>query len=102
MDERRIALGQIFRDILGTGNVYFQPPASVRMSYPCIVYRLDDIRKVSADDGSYGRHKRYLVTLVDKNPDSDYQEELLKLPLCRFGRFYTQDGLNHWVYEIYY
>jgi len=33
--------------------VYFQPPSSVRMNYPAIVYVLDDIKNTFANDGVY-------------------------------------------------
>ena len=41
----RLDLQKIFEDILGSKNVYFQPPESLKMKYPAIRYSLDDIDK---------------------------------------------------------
>lgn len=51
---------------------------------------------------NYYNKRCYSLTLVDKNPDSEYVDKLSEMPLCRFGRFYTKDNLNHWVFEIFY
>lgn len=99
---RRTDLGLILRSALGSENVYFQPPESQKMRYPCIRYTLDDIHMTSADDMTYYQKRRYAVTLIDKNPDSETVARLSALPLCRFNRFYTNDNLNHWVFEIFY
>ena len=99
---RRTDFGLILKSVLGSQNTYFQPPASFKMTYPCIRYELDDIHLKSADDSNYYQKKRYMVTLIDKNPDSEFVDKLAALPLCRFDRFYTQDNLNHWVFEIFY
>ena len=84
---RRTDLGLILRSILGSEHVYFQPPESRKMLYPCIVYALNDIYLTSADDKTYLEKRRYSVTLVDKNPDSEFVAKLTELPLCRFDRF---------------
>ena len=99
---RRTDLGLILRSVLGSERVYFQPPKSQQISYPCIIYALDDIHLKSADDMNYYSKRMYSVTLVDKNPDSAFVDRLTELPLCRFSRFYTNDNLNHWVFEVFY
>ena len=50
---------------------YFQPPASVSMKYPAIVYALNGKDKRHADDRVYLSSNRYSVTVIDSNPDSD-------------------------------
>lgn len=100
--DRRLQLRDKFREILGTKNVYFQPPASVRMTYPAIRYELSDIDEVHANNGSYLRMRSYMVTLIDPNPDSEYVDKILAIPGARFNRFYSADNLNHFVFEIYY
>ena len=42
MDDRLI-LNTLFENILKSKNVYFQPPASVQMRYPAIVYSRKNI-----------------------------------------------------------
>ena len=50
----------------------------------------------------YNHTVGYMVTVIDPNPISDIHEKILRLPLCSFDRHYTQDNLNHDVYNLYY
>lgn len=97
----RLDLQTKFEEILGSRNVYFQPPASVKMQYPAIVYSLKNIEKNFANNLSYIVTPGYEVILIDKNPDSVYIEKILELPYCGFDRHYTSDNLNHFVFTIY-
>lgn len=98
----RLELHEILCGILGTKNCYFQPPSSVRMQYPAIVYSIKDIESRYADDKSYRKLPCYEMILIDKNPDSMFVEKLLDLPYCSFDRHYESDNLNHDVLTIYY
>lgn len=81
--------------------VYFQPPSSVKMKYPAIVYVLDDIDNAFANDRVYLSLRKYLATLIVDNPDSILIEKLSKLRGCRFSRQYIKDNLNHYVFEVF-
>lgn len=83
-------------------NVYFQPPANFKMAYPCIVFKRDDIRVHYANNAPYKHKKRYQVTVIDEDPDSDIPDKVGELPLCSFDRFFTADQLNHDVYNLYF
>lgn len=82
--------------------VYFQPPPSVKLVYPCIIYVLDKIDTKHADDKPYLNKKGYSVTIIDKDPDSEIPDMLSTMPLSRFDRAYTADNLNHWVFSLFY
>lgn len=98
----RLNLQTELETILGSRNVYFQPPSSVRMQYPAIVYSRKDIEKRSANDGVYQKLPSYEVILIDKNPDSKFVDEILEFPYCSFDRHYESDNLNHDVFTLYY
>ena len=100
--ERRLLLHQILLEILGNKNVYFQPPESKKMEYPCIVYERNAVDTKFADDKPYLNTKRYTVTVIDKDPDSKIPDKIAALPLCTFNRHYTADNLNHDIYNLYY
>lgn len=82
-------------------NCYFRGP-SKGMKYPCIKYELDDIDIDYADNIIYNNKTKYLVTAIDTNPDSLLKNKVLELPYCRFVRTYETQGLNHFVFAIYY
>lgn len=98
----RLLLHQVLVDILGSRNVYFQPPESIKLNYPCMIYNLSDIWSNKASDSSYVTRKKYTIIIIDKNPDSQIGDKLLKLPYCSFDRSYASDGLNHFVYSLYF
>jgi len=92
----------ILVDILGSPNVYFQPPDDSRMQYPCLVYELEDVATQHADNGPYSMHDRYQVTFIRQKPDSPVKRKLLGLPLSSFSRHFATSGLNHDVYVIHH
>ena len=98
----RINFQTVLEDLLGSRQVYFQRPNSVRMDYPAIVYRLSDIQVREANNHKYKKAKCYEVILIDKNPDSIFVDKLEDLPYSSFSRHYVTDNLNHWVFQIYY
>ena len=100
--DRRAELGKIFREILGNGNVYFQPPSNTQMRYPAIRYERSEMAVKHADNCNYNRRIRYTVTVIDSDPDSEIVNRVSMLPYCYFDRHYVQDNLNHDVFEIYF
>lgn len=98
----RLKLHELLCETLGSRQVYFQPPESVRMKYPAIVYFRNRIDNEYADDGVYMQSPSYSVTVIDKNPDSEIVERMACLPRCRFDRHYISDNLNHDFFTIYY
>lgn len=98
----RLDLQTLFENLLGSRNVYYQPPASVSMKYPAIKYSRDDIENRFANNGVYAQKVAYSVTVIDKNPDSEIVKKVSKLPMCSFDRHYTADNLNHDVFTLYF
>lgn len=98
----RLEFHEILCDLLGTRHVYFQPPESVKMEYPAIVYSREDISNTFAENSVYIQDHQYQIVVIDKDPDSEIVTAVSKLPMCRFVRHYEADGLNHDVFTIYY
>lgn len=99
---QRLDLQAIFEELLGSTNVYFQPPENIDMKYPCILYRRDRLNIVHADNIPYSNKQRYQVTVIDQEPDSDIPDKVAQLPTCVFDRFFTADNLNHDVFSLYF
>lgn len=100
--ETRLELQTLFENILGSRNVYYQPPESVKMQYPAIVYFRNSIENTHADDSVYSQNISYEIIVIYKDPDSDIPINISKLPMCRFNRRYTSDNLYHDVFTLYY
>ena len=100
--DRRLSLQTTLEAILGSENVYFQPPEKFKFVYPCIVYSRDGGPSQFADNIPYKNYRRYSVTVIDINPDSTIPEKVAMLPICSFDRHYIVDNLHHDVYNLYY
>jgi hypothetical protein len=85
-----------------TENVYFQPPTNIELKYPCIVYHRDYAETEFADNRPYNHTLRYMVTVIDRDPDSDIPAKIAALPKSLYNRFFTVDNLNHDVYRVYF
>lgn len=100
--DRRPNLHTQLVNLLGSRNVYFQPPPSVQMRYPAIVYSRSDIDTKYANNAVYLNDVAYQITVIDSDPDSEIVMKVANLPKCRFNRHYVSDNLNHDVFTIYY
>jgi hypothetical protein len=98
----RLDLQNLLESILGSRNVYYQPPESIRINYPAIIYSRNNIDNNFADDIVYMQNHTYQVIVIDANPDSEIVNKISKLPMCRYDRHYTSDNLNHDVFIINY
>lgn len=102
MAKPRIELQAELEELLGSKNVYFQPPETIKLKYPCIIYERETASQSYGDDELYDYKIRYSVTLIDKNPDSEFIDKLINLRYCTFNRHYTINNLNHDVFYVYY
>lgn len=98
----RLDLQAMLEKLLGSDEVYFQPPASIKMQYPAIVYRRYKIDNSHADDDVYKQSLRYEVIVIDTDPDSEIVFKVSQLSRCEHENHYTADGLNHDVFKLYY
>lgn len=95
-------LQSLLEDLLESKNVYFQPPESQKLNYPSIIYNLNYVDTSRANNKLYRFKKRYQVILIDRDPDSKFFDRFLQLAYCTFDRFYTENGLNHWSFNLYF
>lgn len=98
----RLELQAKLEEILGSRNVYFQPPNGVKMGYPAIVYSLNDVDKRTANDATYYKKRRYQVIVISVLPDHPAVEAILELPYSSFDRSYNSDNLNHVALNLYF
>ena len=100
--DRRLMLQEILEQIPGPKKVYFQPPENLKMSYPCIVYKMDSADTQFADNNPYVYRKRYQITVIDRNPDSEIPDNIAMLQMSVFDRSFISDGLHHWIFDLYF
>lgn len=102
MKTKRIQFHEILVNLFGNDNVYYRPPENLKMQYPCIRYKKENIVSTHADNISYRKTDRYQITVIDKKPDNEVIEKILDLPMSSFETHYESDNLNHDVIVVYY
>lgn len=102
--DRRLKLHDELVEVLGIEkNVHFQPPETVKLKYPCIIYQRSNSDSQFANNKTYLNRVRYDVTLIDSDPDSDLPDKMIAhFPLCVENRSFTKDNLNHFSFNLYY
>ena len=103
--DRRLELHEILVDVLGSKNVYFQPPESLKIKYPAIIYHQNGGKTKFSNNGPYVVRRRYTLTFITNNPDDDTIRRIAyepRIPGITYDRHYTKDGLNYEVYSLFY
>lgn len=100
---RRYQLNDKLEAVIESKNVYFEPPASVKLKYPCIIYHRSDTRSIKADDIHYHNTPSYDVIHITKDPDTDIVQDMLDaFERCFHNRRYTSENLIHDSFTLYY
>ena len=98
----RLDLQSKLEELLGSANVYYQPPESLKIKYPAIIFSKSKIDKDHANNSAYRLLTRYELIVIDSRPDNQVIQKLLALPYCSYDRQYKSDNLNHDSLTIYY
>lgn len=84
-------------------NVYFQPPESVKLSYPCIVYKRTTGDTRFADNAKFSYIPGYDVVVIDTDPDRKLAMDVyMHFAYCREGVPYVSNNLYHNPFTIYF
>ena len=98
----RLELQSKLEELLGSENVYYQPPESAKINYPGIVFNKTIPMANRANNKIYSNKSCYEIIVMDKKPDNDVINKILELPYCSYDRHYFSDNLNHDVLTLYY
>lgn len=98
----RLELQAKLEELLGMKHVYYNPPESLKINYPAIIYYKSKIETRKANNSTYSKNTRYDITVIDKRPDNPVIDKLMELPYCSYDRPYKSDNLYHDVLSLYY
>ncbi len=99
---RRVELHNILKQVLGSGNVYFEPAESFKLKYPCIVYFMEGNAEWHADNNPYHRMQRYSLTYITQQADDPMVDKIDSIKYCSLNRPFTTSGLRHYPYTLFY
>lgn len=99
----RLELQSKLEELQGNDRVYFNPPESLKLMYPCTVYEFQNVNVNHADDTIYKYSDQYSITYIHRDPDDRTMHfKLLGLPYCSFNNRYIADGLYHDRYNLHF
>ena len=96
----RIKLQTLLENLLGSRNVYWQPPENLKMNYPAIVYSRDSVNNTRANDRLYFQQFPYTGVVITKDPEIEVIEKLSKMNNVGMSKPYVMDGLHHIPFSI--
>lgn len=86
-----------------TPHVYFDPPETIKLVYPCIIYNISGYDRHFGDDIKYLRPVRYAFTVIDQNPDSQIAINMEDhFNYCTVDTSRVVNNLYHFDGTIYY
>lgn len=93
-------LEKTVKDLGEKYKIIYNPTASSKLTYPCVLYRRHGIHKRHADNKRYYSYETYQLTIIDKRVDSPIIDVLLDNPHCRYQHEFVSDNMNHTILEI--
>lgn len=98
----RLELQSKLEELLGARHVYWEPPETLKMEYPAIVYSRTKIRIDKADNVNYRSINKYEIIVISRKPDSPVIEKILNLFYSSHDNHYVSENLHHDVFTLYF
>lgn len=90
-------------NLLGCKNVYFQPPSSVTLKYPCIIYSLSRTDVARADNRNYIKTNEYHVKHIFKSLSNELKDQLLEnFQMISHDARFVADGMYNDEFTLFY
>lgn len=96
----RDLLIRVMEDAGEEPNLYYQPPESIHLNYPCIIYQLKGLDSTYANDNPYIQKVSFEATYITRSSTSSVITNLGKLSCSKFDRYFVTDNLHHYVYTF--
>lgn len=101
MNQTRLTVHDLLTSFLDNDHCYYQPPESIKLEYPCIIYKYDNNTRFMADDKPYAIAHQFIITFITRDPDDSILDAMFEEPKLRFDRYYVAENLHHYSF-IYY
>lgn len=99
----RLDLHSKLEELLESKNVYYQPPSSIKMTYPAIVYSKTNIQSKFANNRTYLNDRCYELVVISNRSDLPVIDKILsEFSHISYSRHYIADNLHHDVLTLYY
>lgn len=100
--EKRLQLHSKLVELLGSRHVYYQPPSTVKMEYPCIVYSPEPTLRKDADNLIYFKRRRYHLIYISRDPDDPMVDAIEGIRYCDHTDTTVVDRLYQTHFSLYF
>lgn len=80
--------------------LYYQPPETLKMTYPCVRMKCDRFSNIHGDNSKYLKKVTYLFTYITRQVDDPVIHKFADYPGMTYVNNYTSDGLYHWTFSF--
>lgn len=81
---------------------YFQPPETLKLTYPCVVYAFERFDTRRANNLNYIINERYKISFLHKDADNGTVKQVMrKFEKIAHVQHYITNGVYNDVYFIY-
>jgi len=102
-ESRRVLLQTQLETLLGSDQVYFNPPETISLTYPAIVYSLSSKYVKPANNHIYRLMDCYDLTYMHKDPDDQFPNLILsEFPYSRYDRQAVVKNLYNDYLTLYF
>jgi len=101
MDNSVLTVHSYLASLFPTVTLYFQPPETLKLTYPCIIYSIENIFTRHADNRPYKIKNRYSLMLITRTLDETLNDILLSIESARFERLFIGENLYHFIVTIH-
>lgn len=103
MLNQRLELHEKLCTLLGSNSVYFNPPETIKLKYPCFVYDFDSLDQRYANNHHYLDRDEYSITYITKDVESDIFDRFIEVfPTAKLDNRYKADNLAHYVFTLHF
>ena len=99
-EEKRFLFDEMLKETTGLSNVYYDPPESVLMEYPAIVYKKTNMPARYANNKKYMKHLAFEVQVIAEDADTPYVDLVHNIKYSAFDRHFIADDLHHDTFTI--
>lgn len=102
MEQDRLELHAILQTTLPGIPLYFRPSSTLVMTYPCVVYDVEELTATHANNIFYAGGTRFKVTYICPLPGDDNPSVILRnIPGAKHTSSFLSDDLTHDVFRIF-
>ena len=99
METERLVIHDILAELYPGIPLYYGPTTETILSYPCVIYELDGLDSVHANNKPYQVGLEFIITLIQLTPPDIDIRPMMDISGVDFQTTFTTKSLMHSVFK---